>query len=69
MPTKPKIILSKLSKEHRFGNNHNHVVLIIQNSVHLEANHLLEFVTTVRYVIHNCLSFTANKQDTEFLTV
>ena len=37
MPTKPKTPLSKISKEHRirFGNNHNHVMLIFQNSVSL----------------------------------
>ena len=35
MPTKPKTLLSKISKEQRirFGNNHNHVMLIIQKSV------------------------------------
>ena len=35
MPTKPKTLLSKISKEHkiRFGNNHNQVMLIIQKSV------------------------------------
>ena len=34
MPTKPKALLSKISKEHRiwFMNNHNHVMLIIQKS-------------------------------------
>ena len=34
MPTKPKTFLPKTSKEHRiwFGNNHNHVMLIIQKS-------------------------------------
>ena len=35
MPTKPKTLLSKISKEQniRFGNNHNHVMLIIHKSV------------------------------------
>ena len=35
MPTKIKAFLSKISKEHgiRFGNNHNHEMLIIQKSV------------------------------------
>ena len=34
MPAKAKTILSKKSKEHgiRFGNNHNHELLIIQKS-------------------------------------
>ena len=35
MPIKIKALLSKISKEHgiRFGNNHNHEMLIIQKSV------------------------------------
>ena len=35
MPTKSKNILPKTLKEHRmkFGNNHNHVVLIIQKPI------------------------------------
>ena len=35
MPTAPKTLLSKISKEHRirFNNNHNHVMLIIQKVV------------------------------------
>ena len=35
MPTKLKIILPKISKEHiiRFEDNHNHVMLINQKSV------------------------------------
>ena len=35
MPTKSKALLSKISKEHkiRFGNNHNHVMLIIEKSI------------------------------------
>ena len=76
MSTRPKTFLSKISKEHRirFGNNHNHVMLIIQKSVLFitliwEQHHQLAFVTIARYVIHNGLSFAANKQDTEFLTV
>ena len=34
MPTKSKTLLSKISKEHRvrFGNNNNHVMVIIQIS-------------------------------------
>ena len=39
MPTKPKTLLSKISKEHRFGNNHNHVMLIIQKSFLWEQHH------------------------------
>ena len=67
MPTEPKALLSKISKEHkiRFGNNHNHAMLIIQKSVLLliwEQHYQLAFVTIVQYVIHNCLSFAANKQ-------
>ena len=69
MPTKPKTLLSKISKEHRFGNNHNHVMLIIQKSFLWEQHHQLAFITIVQYVIHNCSSFAANKQDIEFLTV
>ena len=35
MPAKSKTLLSKISKEHRIrlGNNHNHLMLIIQKSV------------------------------------
>ena len=35
IPTKPKTLLPKISKEHRirFENNHNHVILITQKSV------------------------------------
>ena len=35
IPTKPKTLLSKISKEHRtrFGNNHDHIMLIIRKSV------------------------------------
>ena len=35
MPIKIKALLSKISKEHgiRFGNNHNHEMLIIQKPV------------------------------------
>ena len=69
MTTKPKTLLSKISKEHRFENNHNHVMLIIKKSVFWEQQHQLAFVTIVRYVIHSYLSFAANKQGTEFLTV
>ena len=29
MPTKQKTLLSKISKEHSFGKNNNHVVLMI----------------------------------------
>ena len=34
MPTNPKTLLSKISKNHRirFGNDHNHLMLIIQKS-------------------------------------
>ena len=37
MPTKLKYLLLKISKEHRikFGNNHNHDMVIIQKSVFL----------------------------------
>ena len=37
MPTKPKILLSKISKENRikFGNNHNHVMLRIRKAAPL----------------------------------
>ena len=69
MPTKPKTLLSKKSKEHRFGNNYNHVMLIIQKSVLWEQHHQLAFITIVQYVIDNCLSFAANKQGTKLLTV
>ena len=69
MSTEPKTLLSKISKEHRFDNNHNQIMLIIQKSVPWEQHHQLAFVTIVLYVIHNCLSFAANKQGTEFLTV
>ena len=34
-----------------------------------ELRHQLIFVTIVQYVIQNCVSFVANKQGTEFLTV
>ena len=44
-------------------------MLIIQKSVLREQHHQIAFVTIVRYVIHNCLSFAANKQGTEFLNV
>ena len=69
--TKSKTLRSKISKEHRsrFGNNHNHVMLIIQKSVLLLNHHQLEFVTIMNYVIHKCLANASNKQDTEFLTV
>ena len=35
MPKKSKSLLSKISKEHgvRFGNNHNHAMLIIEKSI------------------------------------
>ena len=35
MPSKPKAVLSKISKQHRikFGNDHNHVMVIIQKLV------------------------------------
>ena len=71
MLTKSKTLRSKISKEHRsrFGNNHNHVMLIIQKSVLLLNHDQLEFVTIVKYVNHKCLSFASNKQDTEFSTV
>ena len=70
MPTKLKTLLLKISKAHRLGNNYNNVMLIIQKPVLWEQQHYqLEFVTILRYVIRNCLSFAANKQDTEFLTV
>ena len=64
MTTKPKALLSKISKEQiiRFGNNNNHVMLIIQ--LIWEQQYQLTFVTIVRYVIQNCLSFAANKQGT-----
>ena len=67
MPIKTKTILSKKSKEHgiRFGNNHNKEMLIIQKSFKLiwEQHHQLTFVTIiVRYVIHNCFSFEADKK-------
>ena len=34
MPTNPKTLLSKISKKNRirFGNDHNHLMLIIQKS-------------------------------------
>ena len=67
MPTKAKN-WSKISKKHRFGNNHNHVMLIIQKSVFWEQHHQLAFVTIVPFEIH-CLLFAANKPGTEFLTV
>ena len=37
MPTKPKTLLSKISKEHgiRLKNNHNSAMLMIQKSVFL----------------------------------
>ena len=37
MPVKTKVLLSGIAKKHRirFGNNHNHVIVIIQESVHL----------------------------------
>ena len=41
-------------------------MLLIQKSVLWEQQHQLSFVTIVQYVIHNCLSFAANKQGTEF---
>ena len=44
-------------------------MLMIQKSFLWEQHHELAFVTIVRYVIHNCLSFAANKDGTEFLTV
>ena len=71
MPTKPKILLSKISKENRikFGNNHNHVMLRIRKAAPLLNWFWSRFVTIVWYVIHNCLSFAAKKQGTEFLTV
>ena len=34
-----------------------------------EQHHQSTFVPMVQYVIQNCLSFAADKQDTEFLTV
>ena len=39
MPIKAKTLLSKISKEHgiRFGNNHNHEMLIIQKSFLLSS--------------------------------
>ena len=35
MPSKPKAVLSKISKQHgiKFGNDHNHVMVIIQKLV------------------------------------
>ena len=76
MTTKLKTLLSKISKEHRirFGNNHNHVILIIQKSglllnwfgSSIISRHSL---TIVRYVIHSYLPFAASKQGSEFLTV
>ena len=48
-------------------------MLIIQkSSFHLlvrEQHDQLAFAIIVRYVIHNFLTFAANKQSTEFLTV
>ena len=37
MPVKTKILLSGILNEHRirFGNNHNHVMVIIQEPIHL----------------------------------
>ena len=56
MPAESKNLLSKISKEHGFGNNQNHVMLIIQKSVLLEQHHQSTFVTIVRYVIQKQLN-------------
>ena len=75
IPTKPKTLVSKITKEHRigFGNSHSHVMLISKISPFIkliwEQHHQLTFVTIVQYVIQNCLSFAANKQGIEFLTI
>ena len=76
MPTKPKTLLPKISKEHRirFGNNHSHIMLITQKIIHFikliwEQHHQLAFATIVWYVIHIYISFVTNKQDTECSTV
>ena len=61
MPTNLKLLLSKTSKGDRirFGYSYNHVMMVIQKLV-LLLN--LEAASST----HNCLSFPANKQGTQF---
>ena len=67
MPTKQKTLLSKLSgKKIELGLGNSKISLFIK--LIWEKRRQLAFVT-IRYVIRNCLSFAANKQDTKFLTV
>ena len=70
MLTKPKTLLSKISKKIEFGSC-NADNSKIRRFVKLiwEQHHQSTFVTMVEYVIQNCLSFAADKEDTEFLTI
>ena len=67
MFTKSKTHLSKISKEHRFRNYHNHVMLKIKNQSFGSSIITWHLLPLYNAIVN--LSFAANKQGTEFLNV